>query len=187
MVDVYSGKPITTKADIWALGCLIYKLCFFSLPFGESTLAIQNAALTIPDVHVDRYSNKLLQLIGYMLTPDPNERPDIYQVSKLAFQLAELKCPVSNLNKSVLIPSWSELRVPLTESHARESRKISNTIQSGNSLANTNSLIHSSLSSSNLEQQSTTFGLTSVMPRQRPKGEFFISLIFELFELFFDL
>lgn len=41
MVDLYSGKAISTKADIWALGCLLYKLCFFTLPFGESTLAIQ--------------------------------------------------------------------------------------------------------------------------------------------------
>ena len=49
MVDLYSGKCITTKADIWALGCLLYKLCFFSLPFGESTLAIQNGNFTFPD------------------------------------------------------------------------------------------------------------------------------------------
>ena len=49
MVDLYSGKSITTKADIWALGCLLYKLCFFSLPFGESTLAIQNGNFSFPD------------------------------------------------------------------------------------------------------------------------------------------
>ena len=49
MVDLYSGKSITTKSDIWALGCLLYKLCFFSLPFGESTLAIQNGNFTFPD------------------------------------------------------------------------------------------------------------------------------------------
>ena len=74
MVDLYSGLSITTKADIWvgrairyycvmststyiynfrspfqALGCLLYKLCFFSLPFGESTLAIQNGNFTFPE------------------------------------------------------------------------------------------------------------------------------------------
>lgn len=32
-----------------ALGCLLYKLCFFTLPFGESTLAIQSGNFAIPD------------------------------------------------------------------------------------------------------------------------------------------
>jgi AP2-associated kinase len=57
MVDMYSGRPITTKADIWALGCLLYKLCFFTLPFGESSLAIQSGQFTIPDT--SRYSRGL--------------------------------------------------------------------------------------------------------------------------------
>lgn len=61
MVDVYAGRPITTKADIWALGCLLYKLCFFQLPFGESALAIQSGQFTIPDG--SKYSKGLHQLI----------------------------------------------------------------------------------------------------------------------------
>lgn len=36
----------------------------------------------------------------YMLTPDPDKRPDIYQVASLVFQLAGQKCPVKNLNAS---------------------------------------------------------------------------------------
>lgn len=61
MVDMYSGKSISTKADIWALGCLLYKLCFFALPFGESTLAIQSGNFSIPDN--SKYSKGLHQLI----------------------------------------------------------------------------------------------------------------------------
>lgn len=99
MVDLYMGKPITTKADIWALGCLLYKLCFFSLPFGESTLAIQNAQWTPPpDNH--RYSKQLVALIRYMLEPDPDRRPDVYQVSYVAFKLAGKDTPVVNLHHS---------------------------------------------------------------------------------------
>uniref|UniRef100_A0A8C4UBQ2 non-specific serine/threonine protein kinase n=1 Tax=Falco tinnunculus TaxID=100819 RepID=A0A8C4UBQ2_FALTI len=49
MVNLYSGKLITTKADIWALGCLLYKLCYFTLPFGESQVAICDGNFTIPD------------------------------------------------------------------------------------------------------------------------------------------
>ncbi len=36
MVDLYSNKPISEKADIWALGCLLYLLCFRVHPFEDS-------------------------------------------------------------------------------------------------------------------------------------------------------
>ena len=48
MVDLYGGKLLTSKLDIWALGCLLYKLAFFTLPFGDSTLAISSGKLTFP-------------------------------------------------------------------------------------------------------------------------------------------
>jgi len=101
MVDLYMGKPITTKADIWALGCLLYKLCFFTLPFGESTLAIQNGQYIIPEGH--RYSKQLIALIRYMLEPDPDRRPDIYQVSYVTFKMIHRETPVVNLHNSIPI------------------------------------------------------------------------------------
>ena len=33
-----------------------------------------------------------------MLDPEPSKRPDIYQVSYLAFQLSHKQCPIQNLN-----------------------------------------------------------------------------------------
>ncbi|GLV33621.1 Numb-associated kinase, partial [Carabus blaptoides fortunei] len=144
MVDMYCGKAITTKADIWALGCLLYKLCFFTLPFGESTLAIQSGNFSIPDN--SRYSKGLHQLIRYMLEPDADKRPDIFQVSVIAFPLFGKENPVQNLNKSPVV-SIDDLPAPLFESEAkRTSIKVTKTtvvpVVEG----------------------------TSVMPRQRPKG-----------------
>lgn len=98
MIDLYSGKSITTKADIWALGCMLYKLCFFSLPFGESTLAIQNGQFAIPDN--SKYSRGMHQLIKYMLDTDMERRPNIWQVCEVAFRLAGKDNPVQNLHVS---------------------------------------------------------------------------------------
>ncbi|XP_059395683.1 AP2-associated protein kinase 1-like isoform X5 [Carassius carassius] len=113
MVNLYNGKIITTKADIWALGCLLYKLCFFTLPFGESQVAICDGNFTIPDN--SRYSQDMHRLIRYMLEPDPDKRPDIYQVSYFAFKLARRDCPVQNLKNS---PIPAKLPEPIRASEA---------------------------------------------------------------------
>lgn len=147
MVDMYCGKPITTKADIWALGCLLYKLCFFTLPFGESTLAIQSGNFTIPN-H-SRYSRNLHCLIRYMLEPDSDNRPDIYQVSMIAFQILGKECPVQNLHK-VPIPILESLTCPPMES---ENVKRSSLVKTPKPIP------------------VTTVEGTSVTPRQRPKGQ----------------
>jgi AP2-associated kinase len=101
MIDFYTlGQPITTKADIWALGCLLYKLCYFTLPFGESTLAIQNGNFTIPDN--SKYSKAMHQLIRYMLEPECDKRPNIFQVGEIAFRMAGRANPIQNLHVSGL-------------------------------------------------------------------------------------
>ena len=48
-----------------ALGCLLYKLCFFSLPFGESQVAICDGSFVIPDN--SRFSTQLHSLISKSL------------------------------------------------------------------------------------------------------------------------
>ncbi|XP_051807278.1 AP2-associated protein kinase 1-like isoform X3 [Acanthochromis polyacanthus] len=113
MVNLYGGKVITTKADIWAMGCLLYKLCYFTLPFGESQVAICDGSFTIPDN--SRYSQEMHCLIRYMLEPDPDKRPDIYQVSYFAFKLARRECPVPNVNNS---PIPAKLPEPIRASEA---------------------------------------------------------------------
>ncbi|XP_048208620.1 AP2-associated protein kinase 1 isoform X6 [Perognathus longimembris pacificus] len=113
MVNLYSGKIITTKADIWALGCLLYKLCYFTLPFGESQVAICDGNFTIPDN--SRYSQDMHCLIRYMLEPDPDKRPDIYQVSYFSFKLLKKECPIQNVQNS---PIPAKLPEPVKASEA---------------------------------------------------------------------
>ncbi|XP_061449230.1 AP2-associated protein kinase 1 isoform X7 [Rhineura floridana] len=119
MVNLYSGKLITTKADIWAMGCLLYKLCYFTLPFGESQVAICDGNFTIPDN--TRYSHDMHCLIRYMLEPDPDKRPEIYQVSHFAFKLAKRECTVQNVQNSP-IPAKLPEPVKASEAAAKKSQ-----------------------------------------------------------------
>uniref|UniRef100_A0A4W4FSG3 Protein kinase domain-containing protein n=1 Tax=Electrophorus electricus TaxID=8005 RepID=A0A4W4FSG3_ELEEL len=102
-----------------ALGCLLYKLCYFSLPFGESQVAICDGNFTIPDS--SRYSHDMHCLIRYMLEPDPDKRPDIYQVSHFAFKLARQDCPVQNVKNSPL-PAKLPEPVRASEAAAKKSQ-----------------------------------------------------------------
>ncbi|XP_035247380.1 BMP-2-inducible protein kinase-like [Anguilla anguilla] len=143
MINLHEGKAITTKADIWALGCLLYKLCFFSLPFGESQVAICDGTFFVPDN--SKFSGRLHCLIRYMLEPNLEKRPDIYQVSYFAFRLAGKECPVPNVFNSPLPPSLPE---PLTASEVATKKSM------------TKARITDSAGPTE----------TSIAPRQRPKA-----------------
>lgn len=101
MIDLYSGLEISTKCDIWALGCMLYKLCFFSLPFGESSLAIQSGTYSIPEN--TKYCKDVTQLIRYMLEPDLGKRLNIFQVGEFAFQISGRSNPFSSIPKAITV------------------------------------------------------------------------------------
>jgi AP2-associated kinase len=65
MIDVYRKLPIDEKSDIWALGVLLYKLCYYTTPFEEQgQLAILNASYKYPSY--PKFSDPLKRLIGMM-------------------------------------------------------------------------------------------------------------------------
>ncbi|KAI7861539.1 kinase-like domain-containing protein [Spinellus fusiger] len=100
MIDIYQKKPINEKADIWALGVLLYKLCYYTTPFEEQgQLATLNARYTIPSTPI--FSEGLRHLICSMLQEDQNQRPNIYQVTKSVFQLKGIECPIRNIYHEV--------------------------------------------------------------------------------------
>lgn len=63
MIDVYRKQPIDEKSDIWALGVLLYKLCYYTTPFEEQgQMAILNASFKYP--HYPAFSDRIKKLIG---------------------------------------------------------------------------------------------------------------------------
>ncbi|KAK4518377.1 uncharacterized protein ATC70_001730 [Mucor velutinosus] len=96
MIDVYQKKPVNEKADIWAMGVLLYKLCYYTTPFEEEgQLAILNARYTIPSSPM--FSEGLRRLIISMLQEDQNRRPNIYQVLNAVCHLRGLECPIRDI------------------------------------------------------------------------------------------
>ncbi len=74
MCDLHRGHVIDERVDVWALGCILFSLCFREHPFSaESTLSILNAAYRIPDD--SRFPPSVHALIRAMLTANPTERP----------------------------------------------------------------------------------------------------------------
>ena len=63
MIDVYRKQPIDEKSDIWALGVLLYKLCYYTTPFEEQgQMAILNASFKFPGYPV--FTDRTKKLIG---------------------------------------------------------------------------------------------------------------------------
>lgn len=64
MIDVYRKQPIDEKSDIWALGVLLYKLCYYTTPFEEvGQMAILNATFKYPAY--PQFSDRIKKLIGW--------------------------------------------------------------------------------------------------------------------------
>uniref|UniRef100_A0A667XBZ7 Cyclin-G-associated kinase n=1 Tax=Myripristis murdjan TaxID=586833 RepID=A0A667XBZ7_9TELE len=86
MIDLYSNFPINEKQDIWALGCILYLLCFKQHPFEEGAkLQIVNGKYSIPqnDTKYTVYHD----LIRSMLKVNPEER---LSITELVNQLQEI-------------------------------------------------------------------------------------------------
>ncbi|KFV45246.1 Cyclin-G-associated kinase, partial [Tyto alba] len=86
MIDLYSNFPVGEKQDIWALGCILYLLCFRQHPFEDGAkLRIVNGKYIIPQ-NDTRYS-VFHDLIRSTLKVNPEER---LSITELVNQLQEI-------------------------------------------------------------------------------------------------
>ncbi|XP_076793862.1 cyclin-G-associated kinase isoform X5 [Arvicanthis niloticus] len=101
IVDLYSNFPIGEKQDIWALGCILYLLCFRQHPFEDGAkLRIVNGKYSIP-VNDTRYT-VFHELIRAMLKVNPEERLSIAEVVRQLQEIAAArnvnpKAPITEL------------------------------------------------------------------------------------------
>lgn len=79
MCDLFRRQAIGPKADVWALGCILFKLCTFKDAFGEgSNLQILNKKYTWPPNR--KVNDKFKELVALMFETDPEDRPSARDV-----------------------------------------------------------------------------------------------------------
>eukprot|EP00759_Apiculatamorpha_spiralis_P013016 PhF_6_TR19828/c0_g1_i1/m.28909/K08853/AAK; AP2-associated kinase len=81
-LDLWKKKTVGPKVDVWALGVLTFYMCFLELPFEEQPLQILGGRYVIPP-YTTNCNEKLETFIRKLLVVDPDERPDIWEVSSL--------------------------------------------------------------------------------------------------------
>lgn len=88
-LDLWSNFVIGTKCDIWAIGCIIYYICFQKHPFEDSAkLRIVNANYALPG---DSRYKCFHEIIKGCLQVDPSKRFDYSQILDRLGAISETK------------------------------------------------------------------------------------------------
>jgi cyclin G-associated kinase len=79
MVDLYRRHAIGPKADVWALGCLLYTMCTLGDAFPEgTTLQILNGKYEWNQPW--EVSDFFREIVARCLQPVPDSRPDVADI-----------------------------------------------------------------------------------------------------------
>ncbi|CAL9706383.1 unnamed protein product [Knipowitschia caucasica] len=88
--EVVKSEPYGEKADLWALGCVLYQMVTLQPPFYSAnmlSLANKIVQAEYEPVQSGRFSDRVLHMIRWLLSPSPEQRPDIVQVSSSISEL----------------------------------------------------------------------------------------------------
>ncbi|XP_041963319.1 serine/threonine-protein kinase Nek10 isoform X2 [Alosa sapidissima] len=82
--EIVKSEPYGEKADVWAVGCILYHMVTLQPPFYSTnmlSLATKIVEAVYEPIEEGVFSERVKDLIKWCLTPDPDSRPDIVEVS----------------------------------------------------------------------------------------------------------
>ncbi|XP_055067731.2 serine/threonine-protein kinase Nek10 isoform X1 [Misgurnus anguillicaudatus] len=82
--EIVKNEPYGEKADVWATGCILYQMVTLTPPFCSAnmlSLATKIVEAMYEPIKDDAFSERVTHMIQWCLTPNPNMRPDIIEVS----------------------------------------------------------------------------------------------------------
>ncbi|RNA20576.1 serine threonine- kinase Nek10, partial [Brachionus plicatilis] len=86
--EIIKNEPYNEKADIWAVGCVLYEMCCLEPPFFTSNMLALATKITQADFDHERlqrnsYSAQVASVVHHCLIIDPLKRPDIVGIAAL--------------------------------------------------------------------------------------------------------
>ncbi|KAK7100826.1 cyclin-G-associated kinase-like [Littorina saxatilis] len=132
MLDLYQNFAINEALDIWALGCVLFMLCYGEHPFEDSAkLRIINGKYTIPES--DTKFTVFHDLLMGMLKVNPAERPTINDIIDRLHEIASARGV--NLREPLGLSPEAPAYAPATP----ERRSYNNSPAHANPAVNSNS------------------------------------------------
>jgi NIMA (never in mitosis gene a)-related kinase len=83
--EVCQGKPYDSKADVWAVGVILYELITLKKPFDSDTISGVFDKITKAPIEplAESVDSSLRMLVGMLLNKDYNKRPNIFEVAQV--------------------------------------------------------------------------------------------------------
>ncbi|XP_030641204.1 serine/threonine-protein kinase Nek10 [Chanos chanos] len=81
--EIVKSEPYGEKADIWAIGCILYQMITLRPPFYSTnmlSLATKIVEAVYDPVEDGNFSQRVTDMIRWCLTPEADKRPDIVEV-----------------------------------------------------------------------------------------------------------
>lgn len=129
--EICKEKPYNEKSDIWSIGCVLYELLTFTLPFdapnyvGLCKKILKGIYTPFKDDIKKFYSKELIGLMDLILQVDPEKRPSVKEIKNYEiFRKNEDNFNIKGLYKNMNLNSNKNIIQAFEPKKEKEEEKI---------------------------------------------------------------